>query len=127
ENLSIFSARRLDEGYDALVKLSDPLWAGGYNRDEVLKGVNKGVPFRTPLSKQIEAQAMALLLKVMERDGERASVTHDGRRQLLYAAGLLPHNVAAPEWIQFGMGSFFETPLGSPWITTGAPHAENLL
>jgi len=127
ENLSIFSARRLDDGYDALVKLSDPLWAAGYNREELFKGVNKGVPFRTPLSKQIEAQAMALLLKAMESDGERASVSHDGTRQMVYAAGLLPRNVAAPEWIQFGMGSFFETPLGSPWTATGAPHVENLL
>jgi hypothetical protein len=56
-----------------------------------------------------------------------ASVTHEGTRQLIAAAGLrpgtvlLPRGVAAPEWIQFGMGSFFETPEGAPWAGTGAP------
>ena len=35
--------------------------------------------------------------------------------------GLLPANVAAPEWVLFGMGSFFETPPESPWGGPGAP------
>jgi hypothetical protein len=30
-------------------------------------------------------------------------------------------NVAAPTWLQFGMGSFFETPRGSLWTTVGVP------
>jgi hypothetical protein len=34
--------------------------------------------------------------------------------------------VAAPEWVQFGMGSFFETPEASPWVTTGAANIEQL-
>jgi hypothetical protein len=64
---------------------------------------------------------MALLMRVMEDDAELAAVSHDGTRQLLYASGLLPRGVAAPEWAQFGLGSFFETPVGSPWMSPGAP------
>ena len=39
---------------------------------------------------------------------------------MLFASKLLPRNVHAPEWVQFGMGSFFETPLQSPWASIGA-------
>ena len=42
------------------------------------------------------------------------------------ASGLLPRNVAVPEWLLFGMGSFFETPLQSPWAGIGAPSAVNI-
>src|SRR5262249_33020260 len=54
-------------------------------------------------------------------DGELAAVTHEGTRQLVAATGLLPRNVATPHWLQFGLGSFFETPKGAFWPGTGAP------
>ena len=68
--------------------------------------------------------SLALLLKAMEHDSELSSTSHDAARQLLYASGLLPRNVLVPEWIEFGMGSFFETSPGSPWPTTGAVNYE---
>ncbi len=126
ESASVFSTKRLDEGFETLEKLSAPLWAKGFNRDDLFKGTGKGAPAGTTASQLYEAQTLALLLKVMSFDAERAGVSHDGARQLIYGAGLLPSGVAAPEWVQFGVGSFFETPLGSPWTTTGAPSIEHL-
>jgi hypothetical protein len=128
ENLSVFSAKPLDENYETLEKRSTPYWAAGFNRTDILKKYDRGgaPPTAKPLERLIPA-TMALLLKTMEQDSERAGTSHDGTRQLIYGAGLLPKNVASPEWIQFGMGSFFETPLGSPWVTTGAPNMEHLL
>jgi hypothetical protein len=66
--------------------------------------------------------AMGLAMKALEADAERWTVSHFASRQLAYAAGMLPQHVAAPEWIQHGLGSFFETPLGAPW---GGPTAAN--
>jgi hypothetical protein len=124
ENLSVLSSRRLDDPYRVLEELSNPLWADGLNRNEVLKKAPSG-PGMTR-DKIFSSQAMALLLKVMETDSERTSISHDATRQLVYGAGLLPRNVVTPEWVQYGMGSFFETPLWSPWTSTGAPSMENL-
>jgi len=60
-------------------------------------------------------QTLALMLDEMDRAAQRASASHNASRQLLFATGLLAPNVAAPEWVQFGLGSFFETPEGAPW------------
>src|SRR6185437_3746673 len=68
-----------------------------------------------------EAQMLSLMLKALEQEAELATVSHEVSRQLLFASGLLPRNVAVPEWALFGVGSFFETPLQSPWPTIGAP------
>jgi hypothetical protein len=111
----------MDDQYDTLEKLSNPLWADGLNRNEILKNTP-----RIPGDKLVSAQMMALLLKATEFDAERAGISHDGTRQVIYASGLLPRNVAAPEWVQFGMGSFFETPLGAPWPSVGGPSMEHL-
>ncbi len=46
---------------------------------------------------------------------------------MLVASGLLPQNVAMPQWIQSGIGSFFQTPHSSPWKSYGAPHWQYLL
>jgi hypothetical protein len=124
ENVAVLSSRRLDEPYDALDKYTtQELWNKGYNRQEILKGGRSGIPRGTlPNSEEVaDAQMLALLLKAMEHESELTSTSHDGSRQLLYASGLLPPNVAAPEWLLFGMGSFFETPPESPWAGTGAP------
>jgi hypothetical protein len=64
---------------------------------------------------------VALVMKAMTAEQEIGAVSHDATLQLLFTTGLLPRNVAVPEWIQFGMSSFFETPPESPWTTTGAP------
>jgi hypothetical protein len=69
---------------------------------------------------------LALAVKAADADAERLVVSHQGSRQLAYAAGFLPRYVVAPEWIQYGMGSFFETPLGSPWACPTVPSAAHL-
>jgi hypothetical protein len=128
ENLTVLSAHRRDEPYQALTTSTSKLWAqDGYNRDGLLSGkAGVGYPRGTPQEMVAPVSTYALLLKAMEADSELASISHDASRQLVYGAGLLPRNVAAPEWILHGMGSFFETPLGAPWPTTGAASGEHL-
>jgi hypothetical protein len=122
ENLSVISEKRRDAAFGALDDSTKPLWKD-FKEQDILKGRNAGVP-RDKLDKNFEiwnAQTMALLKKAMEDDAELASVSHEVTRQLVYSSGLLPRGVEAPEWIQFGMGSFFETPTGSPWVSTALP------
>jgi hypothetical protein len=126
ENLTVMSSRRQDETYEALTTFWEPWKAKGYQRHELLvagKRSNNGVPpgMEGEVQRNIEAQMLALMLSALEQEAELATVSHEATRQLLFAAGLLPRNVAVPEWIMFGVGSFFETPMQSPWPTIGAP------
>jgi hypothetical protein len=72
-------------------------------------------------------QTMAVVEKAMEDEAERATLTHEAVRQLLAATGLLPHNVAAPEWIQEGLASYFERPFGAVYGAGGLPSWSNLV
>lgn len=134
DNVAVFSARRLDTAYHALALQSKELLTT-YDQEQLLKGTARlAVPQPLPqdpaaaqqamqqASKQlVDASTRAVLLKALEMDAERATVSHEGTRQLVAAAGLLPRNVATPEWVQFGMGSFFEVAKGSPWGGVGVP------
>lgn len=131
DNLAIFSQERLDPGAVALAETTKELWRK-YNRDQVLlKMPSEFIAQPNPLmpadpmkkAKGAEVQTVALLMRALDEDSELASVSHEGSRQLLAATGLLPRGVIAPDWVQFGMASFFETPKGSPWASVAGPNA----
>lgn len=125
ENLAVLSNTSLDEAYDALSKASNDMWVNqGWNKETLLKGAWKN---NEQPSAVATAQETALLLRALQEESELATVTHIGSRQLVAASGLIPHNVAAPDWIQFGLGSFFETPKGAYWPGTAAPHWKYLV
>ncbi len=120
ENLSVFCAQPQDPAYDMLAEKSSWVWQdNAWDRYEILSGRdNVGYPKGNGNVKPYERAyvgTLALLLKAIEDDSARAGVTHDATRQLLFASGLLPRGVTVPEWVQFGMGGFFETPPHSPW------------
>jgi hypothetical protein len=131
ENVAVFSSRRLDLAYDALSKVTKDMWERGWDPEKLLsrdpQDARKAHPRGASGEEIAYAQTVALLTKALQEESEVASVTHEGTRQLLAAASLkpgtvlLPRGVAAPEWVQFGVGSFFETPEGAPWMGTGAP------
>lgn len=127
EDVAVVSAERLDEKFHALDTYSAKWFKNGYDRQVLVLGKGRnGAPATALPTDLYLAQEMALLMKVMENDAERATVSHEASRQLVYASGLLPRGVAAPEWLLFGVGSFFETPLESPWPTVAAPSAAHL-
>jgi len=124
EALPVYSPKRLDTPYTTLERGSQFYWQQGFNRDTLITYKGKaGVPAGKTLPEAETPRLLAVLLKAMEEEWEATSVSHETSRQLLFATGLLPRNVAVPEWAQFGMGSFFETPLQSPWGGTGAPNS----
>jgi len=124
ENLAIYSAHRNDPPYNNLEKVAKRMWEFGFNRTEIVSGKPRaGVPKAASQAEEDEVRAWALILKTLEYEWETTSISHNMARQLLFSSELLPRNVAVPEWIQFGLGSFFETPLQSPWGSTGAPSA----
>src|SRR5262249_40424972 len=113
ENVAVFSGKRLDEAFTALDKNNQALWqTSRWKREDLLKG--KGLDKAPPIQAGL-FQTMALVHKCMEEESERAASSHEVIRQLLAATEMLPRNVMAPEWIQFGMPSFFETPVGASW------------
>jgi hypothetical protein len=118
ENLAVFSSLRLDEVFDLLKKNTDPLWLNNWNPDDLLQSKTRSG--HQP-AENVRNQMLALLLKAMQEESSLASVSHEGSRQLAVATGLISRNVAVPEWTQFGIGSFFETPTGAFWPGIGAP------
>ena len=61
-----------------------------------------------------------MLMKALEDEWEATAMSNEVARQLMFASKLVPTNVTIPEWVQFGMGSFFETPLQSPFGGPGS-------
>ncbi len=118
DNVAFFSSERLDKQYKALQEYCAPQFSV-FGRDLLLKNkVSSNARGKTNEEFYV-ASTFALMMQSLEADSETATVSHEGPRQLLAAIGLLPRNVLAPEWIQFGMGSFFETSKGAPWGGAG--------
>lgn len=131
ESLSVFSHRRSDLHYSKMTERWKKMEDDGFVRHEIISGVaGKGVPTKTKEGQALpiqlrelaakEPRIYALMLKSMENEWQQTSLTHQASRQMLFASKQLPRNVQAPEWIQFGMGAFFETPLQAPWPSIGA-------
>jgi hypothetical protein len=125
ENLAVMASKRQDDTYEQLEKYWKNFEDKGYRKTDILSGrTNVGYPSGAHTTQPVtvhEARMVALMLKALEREAELATVSHEASRQLVFSTGLLPRNVAAPEWLMFGLGSFFETPLQSPWAGIAAP------
>jgi hypothetical protein len=118
ENLSVYCAHPQDPMYDLVDLASRSIWSDGYNKVEILTGRDRaGYPAGAGIESRAYVSMIALLQEALADESARAAVTHDSTRQLLFASGMLPRGVVVPEWVQFGMGSFFETPVHSPWPT----------
>ncbi len=127
ENVAVMTDQRQDETYDVLNKYWKNWEDKGFRHNELLRATGKKKGYPVAAEGQVAliytAEMLALMLKALQQESELATISHDASRQLLFSSGLLPRNVAAPEWLLFGMGSFFETPLQSPWPGIGAPSA----
>jgi hypothetical protein len=121
ERLVVLAAGRLDQGYQALAQLTNNEFLSKFSMDDLFKHQvkSKGGVFGNTLAR---GRTWALLIKALEEDSQRAAVTNEGTKQLLSAIGLWPRTVEVPEWLNFGIGSFFETPRGSFWPGVGAPN-----
>jgi len=130
EGLAVFAGQRSDVPFVKVETASEPYWDNSFKRQELITGVgNRGVPKefqnQNPRDKDSQiavhkARHYALILKLLENEWEQTGISHEVSRQGLFAAKLLPRNVNAPEWVQFGMGSFFEVAQQSPWPSIGA-------
>src|SRR5206468_8654001 len=85
------------------------------------RGDTRNVPADADAVTIVKNQVKTLLLQALESESELEAVSHDGTLQLASATGSIPRAVSAPEWVQFGVGSFFETPKQAWWQGTGAP------
>jgi hypothetical protein len=130
ENLAVFSMEPLEDIYEQFVKTINDKMKEGWDFDLLLqrKPRTRAYPKTVPSWDDVDyMRTVALVLKAHQEESEIATVTHEGTRQLLAASSLepgkvlLPRAVDAPRWLQFGMGSFFETPKGAYWMGTGAP------
>jgi hypothetical protein len=129
DNTVVLASRRTDEAYNALVRNNHQMWSSKYKvspRD--LLNDNNITRRRTDLGGALPVlQTLALLQYAMEEESEWATVTHECVRQLEAATGLIPRNVNAAEWAQFGLASFFETPHHAFYASYAAPNWSHLI
>jgi hypothetical protein len=134
DNLAVFAAKPIDDGYASLEELSQKTGYKSLDRGELLRG-EKSLSKKDKRSgvNRFDDKALyetyALIFQAKEAESEIATVSHEGTRQLIAAVGLLPRNVEVPQWFDFGVGSFFETPKGSFWAGVGGtnvPYQWNL-
>lgn len=118
DNVAIFSGKRLDSAFDALGKFARPYMLGLSPADLLAgKGWSKT---KSPYD-VATAQTLRLMQEALQDEAEFMTTSHEGTRQLIAAVGLLPRAIAAPQWIDYGMGSFFETHKGAFWASTAGP------
>jgi len=124
EGLVVLASKRGDTMYSKVDKVWDIYKGDGYDRKKLLTGMTgAGIPRQLRQGNPGHDQrTVSLLLELMENEWEQTGMSHEVSRHLLFSSGLLPRTVNAPEWVQFGMASFFEAPLQSPWATIGAPN-----
>lgn len=128
-NLIIVAARRLDENFTTFDKNAQVLLGNvKIHRDDLVSGAVWDRPdAKGNIAAMSGIQVIALMQKALEEEGEKASISHEAARQLLYATGMLPRLVNVPEWAQFGVASFFDTPHGALYSGVGLPSWSNLV
>jgi hypothetical protein len=126
DNIMIISAEHLEESY-AILKSFNQSQLQGLRRDDLLSGAVWKQVDQKNYANYAYLQTLVLVEKALQVEAERATISHEATRQLLFATGLLPRNVDVPEWIQYGLSSFFETPPGAFYPGVGLPSWTNLL
>jgi hypothetical protein len=128
DNVVLLAPKRLDEAYKTLARNNKTYQENlKVSRDDLLSDAVYKKVTGAHRSQIPVLQLLALVQRAMEDESERATLTHEGVRQLLAATGLLPRNVAAGEWVRFGIASFFETPHMALYPGTGLPSWTNLV
>ncbi len=129
DNVVLLSGRRIDEAFSTLIRNNSSLFKVEYKvtANDLLTN-EKIMSRRQEIKAQIPVlQTLALMQHAMEEESEWATVTHECVRQLEAATNLIPRNVNAAEWAQFGLASFFETPHRSFYPMHGAANWNQLI
>lgn len=130
DNIMILCSKRQDEAY-AMLERDSVQWrlAIKASHDELLNGdLWKRSDAKGPNALPYAiVQTMGVIQKAMEDQSERTTLSHEAVRQLLAASGLVPRNLVAPDWVQEGLASYFETPLGAVYGSGGLPSWANLV
>lgn len=129
DNVVIMCAEHLDETYGLLKKNNEGFCKSlRLGRDDLLSGSVWNLPDAKQNDLNVAMlQTLTLVERATEAQAERNTISHEASRQLLFATGLLPRNVAVPEWIQYGLASFFETPPGAFYPGLGITSWSNLV
>lgn len=126
DNLIVLSTERTDEPSVVLNAHLKAMVQSGWNLKSLLAGERRYTEelkgkFPDEIATAVAyAQTLALVHKVLAEESEVATISHEGTCQLLAATGLLPRTVVAPEWVQFGLPSVWDTAKFDPILRTGA-------
>jgi hypothetical protein len=130
DNVALVSAKPLDDIYVQLDKLNRGIWRDHSRKDLLKPPKNKAY---VPTLERANQGVLALVQTALEEESAQATISHEATLQLLAAAGMpaqekattwvpvLARHLAGPEWLKFGLASFFETPYGAYWRGVASP------
>lgn len=124
ENVLVLCGERLDPAAQFLRTYVADLASREWVPSKLINGpsLRGAVPPRTPPREIATAQTKVLLAKALWANAQAATLTHIGTQQLLSGSGLIPPHVQPPQWLSFGMASFFEKPKEAYWAGFGGPN-----
>jgi hypothetical protein len=133
DNIVFFSSKRQDAATEKIEKELKALFlkfaGAGVTSDALISGKiwDDKAKVATMSSQIAYAQALMVTQKALDEDTERATISHEGTRQLLVASGMFPRHVDVPDWVLSGLSSFFETPEQAVYPGLGLPSSTHLI
>jgi hypothetical protein len=138
DNVIFLSDERQDPAYTRLIANVKPaieqmlqdVRNHGVTEEMLLSGKiweDRQKAYQLSTTKIGEAQTLLIVRKALQEDAERATITHEGTRQLLVASGMFPRHVDVPEWVLAGLASYFETPVQAVYPGVGLPSWTHLV
>ena len=103
QHLLVMAPERTDDIARAFNRYLQNNWQAGWSRDDLIKGKSPAVgPKGKPAEEVYRMMTLALVDRKLEEDGEYATITREGTRQLYAATWLLPAYVTMPVWVESG-------------------------
>lgn len=152
-NTLVLTPTRNDANFQALNRILKPYWERGYQKEGLLKlpipktpipnpiGVigsgmqanaipkidmtnpNAQATFQSNVNEATFVMMANLMRKSLQHEAELAAISHNATRQLAQASGLFPEGITPPSWLENGLSLLMETPMGTPWKSTGGPNS----
>ncbi len=84
---------------------------------------NAQATFQSNVNEATFVMMANLMRKSLQHEAELAAISHNATRQLAQASGLFPEGITPPSWLENGLSLLMETPMGTPWKSTGGPNS----
>lgn len=113
-NILMLAPERMDQQGNAFMNLVRAKYGAGWNREELIANKMTISPGKAPDAMRM--QMLAVADKYITDEAENAAISREGCRQLMASTGMLPQNVRLPQWLENGVGLYYQRAKGPLYI-----------